>query len=351
MFKRISPEPVSALDGANDFLPSEVISGQIQQASLFHRQSHQQLRTGLKPPLAPSLKHSNSSPGFLRRKLSQRFQGTVIRRSCSRPLNILRPLPLNFFPDSPSVEYNPPQRSVHAFPNSIPRADDAQPTLRTVEVTAAAKTYLESHFSELLTFPTSRSLRRRQFEHQIQRKIPSEHERILLREEWMRKETAYLRSLRSQQLTVGNYEIVKVIGKGAFGVVKLVREKDRQSSSYDSTRRDTDQEHMESSNNGSALLVRDSRSNHCDESRTLLAESIGNVSQPTGCEREPKVYALKVMQKADMLTGGQEGHLRAERDFLVASQGSKWIVPLVAAFQDQDNLFDTYTQTTRKLGC
>ncbi|TPX11239.1 uncharacterized protein E0L32_001057 [Thyridium curvatum] len=40
-----------------------------------------------------------------------------------------------------------------------------------------------------------------------------------------------------------------------------------------------------------------------------------------------------------MLKSNQEGHLRAERDFLVASEGSRWIVPLIASFQDAANLY------------
>jgi serine/threonine protein kinase len=46
-----------------------------------------------------------------------------------------------------------------------------------------------------------------------------------------------------------------------------------------------------------------------------------------------------VIRKSDMLRNSQEGHLRAERDFLVASENSRWVVPLMAAFQDNTNLY------------
>jgi protein-serine/threonine kinase len=46
-----------------------------------------------------------------------------------------------------------------------------------------------------------------------------------------------------------------------------------------------------------------------------------------------------VIRKSDMLRNSQEGHLRAERDFLVASENSRWVVPLVSAFQDNNNLY------------
>jgi serine/threonine protein kinase len=48
---------------------------------------------------------------------------------------------------------------------------------------------------------------------------------------------------------------------------------------------------------------------------------------------------MKVIRKSDMLRNSQEGHLRAERDFLVASENSRWVVPLVASFQDNNNLY------------
>ncbi|KAF2213676.1 hypothetical protein CERZMDRAFT_58365 [Cercospora zeae-maydis SCOH1-5] len=48
---------------------------------------------------------------------------------------------------------------------------------------------------------------------------------------------------------------------------------------------------------------------------------------------------MKVIRKSDMLRAAQEGHLRAERDFLVAAEGSRWVVPLIASFQDNTNLY------------
>lgn len=53
----------------------------------------------------------------------------------------------------------------------------------------------------------------------------------------------------------------------------------------------------------------------------------------------PDVFAMKVIRKSDMLRAQQEGHLRAERDFLVAAEGSRWVVPLIASFQDNTNLY------------
>lgn len=64
---------------------------------------------------------------------------------------------------------------------------------------------------------------------------------------------------------------------------------------------------------------------------------------------------MKIIRKSDMLRNSQEGHLRAERDFLVSAEGSQWyapfmliltwvlkqhrVVPLIASFQDLNNLY------------
>lgn len=52
-----------------------------------------------------------------------------------------------------------------------------------------------------------------------------------------------------------------------------------------------------------------------------------------------KVFAMKVIRKSEMIRNSQEGHVKAERDFLVGSQASRWAVPLIASFQDNDNLY------------
>ncbi|PNH54016.1 hypothetical protein VD0003_g3464 [Verticillium dahliae] len=48
---------------------------------------------------------------------------------------------------------------------------------------------------------------------------------------------------------------------------------------------------------------------------------------------------MKVIRKTDMIRSSQEGHLRAERDFLIASETSEWIVQLISSFQDATNLY------------
>jgi protein-serine/threonine kinase len=165
------------------------------------------------------------------------------------------------------------------------------PTIATVEKAAAAKIYLETYFNERLAQPDAREARVRQLDSQLWHMgaAVSQAERDRCRRQFFRNETDHLRETRAMKARTtralkegkstassccSDYQVVKNLGKGSFGVVRLVREK----------RRTGDR-------------------------------------QPSG-----KVYAMKVIRKSGMLRTSQEGHLRAERDFLVASEGSRWYV-------------------------
>ncbi|KAM0329934.1 hypothetical protein ACHAQA_004101 [Verticillium albo-atrum] len=67
--------------------------------------------------------------------------------------------------------------------------------------------------------------------------------------------------------------------------------------------------------------------------------TIKNLGKGSFGVRQKNVYAMKVIRKTDMIRSSQEGHLRAERDFLIASEASEWIVQLVSSFQDATNLY------------
>ncbi|KAM0225920.1 hypothetical protein ACHAPA_000452 [Fusarium lateritium] len=169
--------------------------------------------------------------------------------------------------------------------STIPEAGviQARPTVATVERASAAKVFLETYFNELLYKPDARTL----------------HEKENIRIQYRSQETCHLRELRTMKanslyrqgktesaLLVNNYEPLQILGKGSFGVVRLVREKPAQGHAF-----------------------------------------------------PRQVYAMKVIRKSEMIRNSQEGHLRAERDFLVASEGSQWAVPLIASFQDPANLY------------
>lgn len=86
--------------------------------------------------------------------------------------------------------------------------------------------------------------------------------------------------LISKRKFKNQYEKIAVIGRGAFGEVRLVREKDN----------------------------------------------------------PKKIWAMKMLKKSEMLKRNQVSHVRAERDIL-ADAASEWIVHLECSFQDDDYLY------------
>ena len=222
------------------------------------------------------------------------------------------------------------------------------PTVVTVETTANAKIFFETHFNSLLAGHASpRSLRRRELEWHLNTHSVSEDQRQRERATWAANESEHLRQTRvlkskthtmdkGSGVPVAGYEVVRILGKGSFGVVRLVRE-------------------IEATLIGSPIskpspaCVPTKKSNPRGEISNLKMTAIGALkatldSQKTNpCSQDERVkrdvYAMKVIRKSDMLRNCQEGHLRAERDFLVASESSRWVVPLVSSFQDATNLY------------
>ncbi|KAG5972876.1 hypothetical protein E4U56_005588 [Claviceps arundinis] len=174
-----------------------------------------------------------------------------------------------------------------------------RPTIETIEKAAAAKVFLETCFNDSLNKLSPRTARLQYLETQL---YYSPHldvaEKKAIRQSFYYQETCHLREARAiktkslMSLMQGkhshaeSYESLKILGRGSFGVVKLVREK-------------------------------------ADRSHAFPRQ----------------VFAMKVIRKSNMIRSCQEGHLRAERDFLVASEGSNWVVPLVASFQDLTSLY------------
>ncbi|KAF2272241.1 kinase-like protein [Westerdykella ornata] len=202
----------------------------------------------------------------------------------------------------------------------------ASPSIATVEKAVATKIFLESHFNHLLsTDVTPRSMRRRNMERNLPTLGLSREQQHRRRQEWYANESYNLREMRvlksrtlarqkMKAVAMSNFEILRVLGKGSFGVVRLVREK----------------------------------SDPTGESTIGACEHWGGYDGPPSIRKHPRfatqkkekrVYAMKVIRKSDMLRNSQEGHLRAERDFLVASENSRWVVPLIASFQDNHNLY------------
>ncbi|KAJ3219116.1 Serine/threonine-protein kinase [Clydaea vesicula] len=93
------------------------------------------------------------------------------------------------------------------------------------------------------------------------------------------RESEFLR-LRRVKLGVDDFQTIKVIGKGAFGEVRLVQKKD------------------------------------------------------TG-----KIFAMKSLRKTEMVKKDQLAHVKAERDLLAESVNCEWVVQLYYSFQDAEYLY------------
>jgi len=138
---------------------------------------------------------------------------------------------------------------------------------------------LETFYSSLGSQHTARNLRLAKLEESL-RSDPglTNLAKLERRRQHAARETEYLR-LKRAKLGVEDFEPLKVIGKGAFGEVRLVQKID------------------------------------------------------TG-----HVYAMKVLRKAEMVEKEQVAHVRAERDILVEVDHT-WVVKMFYSFQDADSLY------------
>lgn len=143
---------------------------------------------------------------------------------------------------------------------------------------AAAKQYIENHYKAQMKNLQERRERRWVLERQLASSGVSEEEQMHLIKDLERKETEYMR-LQRHKMGVDDFELLTIIGRGAFGEVKLCR-----------------------------------------------AKSTG------------QVYAMKKLKKSEMLSRGQVEHVRAERN-LLAEVDSHCIVKLYYSFQDAEYLY------------
>ncbi|KAL8817225.1 MAG: hypothetical protein Q9223_003906 [Gallowayella weberi] len=222
------------------------------------------------------------------------------------------------------------------------------PTIVSVEGAANAKIFFETYFDALLYGQKCpRSLRRHELEKRLQVEALTAEQRQHERALWALQESDQLRQTRVLKskangttmrsgVTVAGFNIVKVLGKGSFGVVRLVRQRNSAQ----------DEQSMHNAGTSAAHSLRQLPREDPMARKMSTIEALRATldSQRTSQRRDTKrprgdVYAMKVIRKSDMLRNSQEGHLRAERDFLVASEKSRWVVPLIASFQDINNLY------------
>lgn len=182
--------------------------------------------------------------------------------------------------------------------------------------------YLETFYNERYLQPQSeRSIRRqRLLDHLAQSSLSISDKDELLRS-WEQSESTHLRQLRTLKTTSvarhttkgvfhAGFQEIRILSRGTFGQVKLV----------------TDADHFVTEDPSPCT----SNGAPCP---TLVPRECHNPRLMKDC------YAMKVIRKAEMIRTSQEGHLRGERDFLVKAEGSQWVVPLIASFQDNTNLY------------
>ncbi|WMV27426.1 hypothetical protein MTR67_020811 [Solanum verrucosum] len=169
-----------------------------------------------------------------------------------------------------------PMKPDRVFNNLEPEFTVSSPVTR--QKSAAAKQFIENHYKNYLQGLQDRKERRWALQRKAQEaQVPSDEQEKMLRN-LEKRETEYMR-LQRHKVGIDDFEQLTVIGKGAFGEVRLCRFKS------------------------------------------------------TG-----EIFAMKKLKKSDMLSRGQVEHVRSERNLLVEVD-SRCIVKLFYSFQDSDFLY------------
>ena len=148
----------------------------------------------------------------------------------------------------------------------------------TQDKAAAVRLKIENFYRQSVKYAIERNERRVKLEAELASHDWSEERKSRQLASLGKKESDFLR-LRRTRLSLEDFHTIKVIGKGAFGEVRLVQKKD------------------------------------------------------TG-----KVYAMKTLLKSEMFKKDQLAHVKAERDVLAGSD-SPWVVSLYYSFQDAQYLY------------
>ncbi|KAJ5399652.1 hypothetical protein N7465_010141 [Penicillium sp. CMV-2018d] len=183
------------------------------------------------------------------------------------------------------------------------------PSIKTVEATSVTKVYLELYFNSIFQNKDPRLQRQLELEHHIYAFELTPEERLMTRHNWVLGRTTIFDS------AVCSNQIDAALRSGC----------DSKSSHEDDPLALQDNNAHGRSNPLGALMSAVEGAKH-SRRRYMTGE-------------KKEVYAMKVIKKSEMIRNSQEGHIRAERDFLVASESSRWVVPLIASFQDANNLY------------
>lgn len=159
-----------------------------------------------------------------------------------------------------------------------PSEDEVLGSSLTMEKVAAAKKFIENHYKNQMKSIQERKERRWILERQLAASDVPKEEQLNLIKDLERKETEFMR-LKRNKISVDDFEPLTIIGRGAFGEVRLCRER-----------------------------------------------------------KSGNIYAMKKLKKSEMVMRGQVEHVRAERN-LLAEVASHFIVKLFYSFQDAEYLY------------
>lgn len=168
---------------------------------------------------------------------------------------------------------HPQHTTIQHLQSTLPQLSESQQ-----HKIAKARISIDSFYINLQKDAKDREQRYQNFLNDMKLRKYDEEEREKGLIEYGTKETEFLR-LKRTRLGLSDFNKLKVIGRGAFGEVRLVQKKDT-----------------------------------------------GNV------------YAMKVLNKKKMIEKNQEAHVWAERDILTEAE-NPWLVTMYYSFQDKRNLY------------
>ena len=129
----------------------------------------------------------------------------------------------------------PPQSAEEA--SSSTEVSGTSPSIVTVEAAANAKVFFETYFNSVFCGTDPRSQRRQELEQYMYGLPLSPEERARIWANWITQEHHYLRQCRilksrshgggnhDTTVSLAGFEVIKVLGRGSFGVVRLVKER------------------------------------------------------------------------------------------------------------------------------
>jgi len=163
---------------------------------------------------------------------------------------------------------------------STPPDEGQRPIMNPEDKRVVVKQYLESRYTHVNKLKAEREKRKQSLQAKMNELGIDEDSKSLALERHNKNESEHLRAMRDK-MSADNFEQLAIIGRGAFGEVRLVRERVTQA-----------------------------------------------------------IYAMKKLRKAEMVLKGQVHHVRAELDVMSeADDTNEWVVKLHYSFQDDEYLY------------